>query len=140
MLKEVFINKTENSGIHLIRGIGSSGIAFIVDFLILILLVEIFHIHYIAGAIAGFIAGTTLLYFISVSWIFISRRVDNRLLEYILFIFLGIIGGILNILLLWIFTEKAGIYYMISRLMAAGMVFLFNFLSRKIILFSKIMD
>lgn len=138
MLKEVFIYKTKNSGIHLIRAIGSSGIAFLVDFLILILLVEIYLINYIAGAIAGFIAGTTLLYFISISWIFISRRLDNRLIEYSLFLLVGIIGGILNILLLWILTEKAGIYYMISRVMAAGMVFFFNFLSRKLILFSKI--
>ena len=138
MLKEIFIYKTDNPQIHLIRAIGSSGLAFLVDFLILILLVEIFHIHYITGATAGFIAGTTLLYYLSVLWIFISRRIDNRFLEYSLFLFVGIIGGILNILLLWIFTEKADIYYMVSRMMAACLVFMFNFLSRKLILFSKI--
>ncbi len=138
MLKEVFIYKTDNSSIHLLRSMGSSGIAFLVDFLTLILLVEFFHMHYIAGGAAGFITGTTLLYFISISWIFSSRRINNRVLEYLFFLSIGLIGGMLNILLLWVFTDKFDIYYMISRIMAASMVFLFNFLARKLILFSKI--
>ena len=140
MLKDFFVYKTDNLHIHLIRSMGASSLAFLVDFLILIFLVEIFHIHYIAGGIGGFIAGTTLLYFVSILWIFNSRRVKIRLHEYLLFIFVGIIGGILNILLLWVFTDKFDIYYMISRIIAAITVFLFNFLSRKLILFSKIRD
>ncbi|MCK5201860.1 MAG: GtrA family protein [Spirochaetales bacterium] len=140
MLKEFFIHKTDNSNIHLLRSMGSSGVAFLVDFLTLILLVEFFHMHYIQGGIAGFITGTTLLYFISISWIFNSRRINNKVFEYLFFLSIGLIGGMLNILLLWVFTDKFGIYYMISRIMAASIVFLFNFSCRKLILFSKIND
>jgi putative flippase GtrA len=138
MIKELLIQKTDNTGIHLFRSMGSSGLAFLFDFLILILLVEIFHIYYITAAIAGFITGTTFLYFISVLWIFDSRRLKNRLLEYFLFMFVGLIGGFLNIVFFWIITEKIGFYYMFSRIFAATIIFIFNFTSRKIILFSKI--
>ncbi|MCK5672958.1 MAG: GtrA family protein [Spirochaetales bacterium] len=137
MLKKIIIGKTDNSKIHLLRSIFSSGIAFAADFLILILLVEKFHLHYIISGTAGFLTGTTLLYFISVSWIFSSRRIQRKSLEYALFIFLGIIGGILNILFLWVFTDKFAVYYMVSRMIAATLVFFFNYLSRKLLIFTE---
>ena len=135
--KEIFISRTDNSKIHLIRSIISSTISFMIDFLILIILVEKFHIYYVIGGIAGFITGTTVLYFFSIFWIFNTRRIENIYLEYTYFIILGIIGGSLNILLLWLFTDKFNVYYMFSRMIAACIVFLFNFLSRKILLFTK---
>ncbi len=135
--KEILISRTDNSKIHLIRSIISSTVSFMIDFSILIVLVEKFHIYYIIGGIAGFIIGTTVLYFFSILWIFKTRRIENIYLEYLYFIILGIIGGALNILLLWLFTDKFNVYYMFSRMIAASIVFFFNFLSRKILLFTK---
>ena len=136
-LKKILISKSDNSKIHLIRSIISSSVSFMIDFLVLILLVEKYHIYYIISGIAGFIAGTSVLYFFSIFWIFNTRRIENTYLEYIYFIILGVIGGCLNILLLWIFTDKLNIYYMFSRMIAASTVFFFNFLSRKILLFTN---
>ena len=135
--KEILIKKTDDSKIQFIRSVISSTLSFLIDFLILITLVEKFHIYYVLGGIAGFITGTTVLYFLSIFWIFSTRRIKNTYLEYIYFIILGIIGGSLNILLLWLFTDKFNVYYMFSRIIAASIVFFFNFLSRKILLFTK---
>lgn len=138
ILEKIFIGKTDSTLIHFLRSIASGSISSILDLFTLIILVEIFNFNYLAGGVIGLIFGTTLNYFISVKWIFNSRNVENKQLEYIIFIFLGLIGGILNIAFLWFLTDKVGIYYIISRIAAASIVFIFNFLARKIILFKKI--
>lgn len=57
MLQKLFLKKSDRTLIHLLRLIFSSNIAFSVDFGILVLLTEVFHIHYLISAGAGFITG-----------------------------------------------------------------------------------
>ncbi len=135
--QKLFIEKSNSTAIHFVRSIASGSASSLLDFITLILLVEVFNFHYLTGGIFGLILGTTVNYFISVFWIFNSRRVDSKKIEYIIFIFLGLIGGILNILLFWFLTDSLEIFYMLSRIIAAALVFIFNFLARKVILFSK---
>ncbi len=137
LYRKLFFDKTNNKHIHLLRSIIASSVSFLLDFITLVILVEIFTVYYVYAGIIGFVAGTSLLYFLSVSWIFTSRRINNKFYEYLIFIFLGLIGGFLNILILWLLTDKIGIYYIYSRLIAATLVFFFNFIGRKIILFTK---
>ena len=134
-MENIFTGKTNSTLIHFLRSIASGSISSILDLFTLIILVELFNFNYLTGGIIGLILGTTLNYFISIKWIFNSRQVDNKKLEYIIFIFLGLIGGILNIALLWFLTEKVEIYYIVSRITAASTVFIFNFIARKFILF-----
>jgi putative flippase GtrA len=137
IIKDIFFGKSDNSLIHLVRSVISGSFSSILDFTVLFILVEVFQYHYIISGIIGLILGTSANYILSIKWIFNSRNLENKKLEYIIFIFLGLIGGLLNLLLLWLFTEKAEIYYMYSRIFAATIVFFFNFIARKLILFSS---
>jgi len=103
----------------------------------MVALVEIFHIYYLIGGAAGFIVGTSVSYLLSVKWVFSRRRVKKKTVEYAAYILLGMVGGGMNVMLLWFFTEKLSLYYMFSRISAASLVFFFNFAARKIILFSS---
>ena len=49
----------------------------------------------------------------------------------------GIIGLGLTEGLMWFFTDLVGLHYMLSKLVTAALVLLWNFIARKIILFTK---
>jgi putative flippase GtrA len=59
---------------------------------------------------------------------------ENRLLEFLLFTLIGFVGLGLNELFLWILTDLLLIYYLLSKIITAIIVYLWNFFARKIIL------
>ena len=135
MFRKLFSIKSDKTVIHLLRSIFSSNIAFSVDFGILVLLTEVFHIHYLISNGAGFIIGTTVSYILSIYWVFSKRRLENTHLEYWLFILIGLTGVGLNEIFIWFFTEHLHVYYLISKVISGSTVFFFNFFTRKYVLF-----
>ncbi len=113
----------------------ASAFAFSIDFGILTFFVEIVHLHYLISATIGFIVGTTITYLLSILWIFPRRSLSNQQMEYGLYLSIGVVGIGLNLLLMWIFTDLIGVFYMLSRIIAGTTVFFWNFLSRKYLLF-----
>lgn len=112
------------------------GAAFMVDFTLLFVLTEFGQIHYLLSASAAFMAGVTVNYALSVSWVFSNRSIDNRMHEFAIFAVIGILGLVFNAALIWLFTELIGFHYLGSKMVAAALIFLFNFGARKVLLFS----
>jgi putative flippase GtrA len=63
--------------------------------------------------------------------------VENKYLEFLLFLVIGLIGLGLNELFLWMLTDLAHVYYLISKILTAVVVYLWNFFARKILLFNR---
>jgi putative flippase GtrA len=120
---------------QLLKSMAVSFLAFAVDFGLLVLLTEAAGLHYLLSAAVSFLAGTTVSYVLSIVWVFPTRRFSTRLLEYGLFIAVGLVGLSLNEALLWAFTEPLGIFYMASKILAAAIIFFWNFWARKLLLF-----
>jgi putative flippase GtrA len=74
-------------------------------------------------------------YLLSVNWAFTNRSVKNAKVEFIIYCLIGVAGLALTEVGLWFFTERLGIYYMFSKVMAAVVVYLWNFFMRKYVLF-----
>ena len=123
------------TGGQFLRSIGASLAAFAVDFAVLALLTEAARLHYLLSAGISFLLGTTVSYVLSVLLVFQVRRHDSRLVEYALFVLVGLVGLALNEGLLWALTEKVGIYYLGSKVIAACLIFFWNFGARKHLLF-----
>ena len=123
------------TGGQLLRSMGVSLVAFAVDFAVLALLTEVARLHYLLSAGISFLLGTSVGYFLSILWVFPVRRYSSRVVEYALFIFVGLVGLGLNEVLLWALTEKVGIYYLASKAIAASVIFFWNFSARKFLLF-----
>lgn len=134
-LKKVFIHKTGNKYVQFFRYGFVSFAALIVDFGGLILLTELFKIHYIISATLSFTAGLAVNYLLSRAWVFEASRIESRLREFSLFTGIGIVGLILNDILLWVLTSHLGVYYVLSKLVATAIVFFWNFGARKILIF-----
>jgi putative flippase GtrA len=123
------------TGGQLLRSIGASLAAFAVDFGVLAFLTEAVGLHYLLSAGISFLLGTSVSYFLSVHFVFPVRRHESPLVEYALFVLVGVVGLGLNEGLLWALTEKAGIYYLASKVIAASFIFFWNFGARKYLLF-----
>lgn len=123
-------------GPELFRVFVVSLVALTVDTSILTLATELLSIHYLISALIGFLAGLITNYLLSVSWAFQARTVTDQRKEFLLFCLVGIIGLILNQLLLWTLTDLAHLHYLTSKVISVVLVFFWNYGARKTLLFS----
>jgi putative flippase GtrA len=116
------------------------GIAFVIDFGLFALCLYALEWHYLLANLMGLIAGLTLNYALSISWVFsdCERRLENRkLAEFSVFAIVGFIGVGINELLMLLLVNFFCVQGMISKMIAATIVLLWNFCSRKLILFKE---
>lgn len=114
----------------------ASSVALAVDYGLMVALTELAGLHYLISSAAGFCCGAAVAYGLSVRFVFQERRVAHRGLEFAVFVAIGVVALGLNQLLLMALVEGAGLNYALAKLPVVGVVFLFNFLVRKMVLFS----
>jgi putative flippase GtrA len=128
----LFAKSTDNLLIQLIRYAFVGGAAFVVDFGLLFFLTSYCGLFYQVSACISFIAGLTVNYLISISWVFNKRRMHNKMLgEFLLFALVGVIGLGLNALIMYLFTDIIGLFYLLSKIISTIIVFGWNFLGRR---------
>jgi putative flippase GtrA len=110
--------------------------AFLTDVSLLWLLVEQAGLHYLLAATLSFLAGTVVVYWVSIRHAFEVRSVDDRRKEFGYFATIGAAGILLNLCLMYVFVESAGLNYLIAKVLAGSFTFVTNFGLRKVLLFS----
>ncbi|MFW6138095.1 MAG: GtrA family protein [Spirochaetota bacterium] len=135
MFDKIFLKKSDNTLVHLLRSVISSNIAFCLDVGVLVLLTEVAGIYYLISNLISFVAGGSISYILSVWWVFNKRTLNSKHLEYVIFISIGTAGLGLNELMLWSLTEHINIFYIYSKIIAGSTIFFFNFFLRKYVLF-----
>ena len=109
-------------------------IAFAIDYGVLILLTEVFGLYYLLSAMISFTVSVVFNYLASMKYVFRGREDISRLKEFIIFVVLSLIGLGLTELLMWLLVDKALIHYMVSKILVTGIVMVWNFVSRKLLL------
>lgn len=135
--ENIIKGETTNTLIQLFRYLWVGGISFIVDYISLFIFTEYLHINYLISAAIAFVLGLTTNYKLSTIWVFNNSRLDNKFTEFTIFSIIGIIGLGLNEIIIYICSEFLNLYYMISKLISTAVVFFWNFLGRKYILFTN---
>jgi len=107
----------------------------IINLLILYTFTEFFGIYYLLSAIFAFLIAATNNYILNKIWTFNEKIKQNFISKYIKFLSVSIFALVFNLIFLYIFTELAGIYYLISQVLAIGIVLIINFLGNKIWIF-----
>jgi len=136
-IDDIFKGKTNKTFLQLIRYTFVGGFAFLVDFSLLYLLTDMARLNYLVSASIGFVAGLLVNYIISVCWVFTNSITSNKLLEFLIFALIGVVGLLFTDLLMWIFTSLIGIYYLLSKIITTILVYLWNFFARKYIIYNK---
>lgn len=110
------------------------GICFLIDYIILYICTDIFHIYYLISSIISFTISTIFNYILSIKWVFDVGNTNNKRENFIIFIVFSVIGLVLNQIIMWFGTSIIGIYYMITKIISTLIVMCFNFITRKIFL------
>jgi len=129
--------KTDNVFIQFFRYGIVGGLAFLVDYGLLYLLSDKCGLHYLLSASIAFIAGLVVNYLLSIFWVFSESKYQDKRKEFAIFAFIGVIGLGLTEGLMWLFTDLTGLHYLLSKLITAALVLLWNFFARKAVLFTK---
>jgi putative flippase GtrA len=135
MINKLFKEQTDNALIQLFRYSFVGGMAFLVDFSSLFIFTEYFKLYYLLAAAIGFIFGLGINYVFSNYWVFKRRTLKSRWLEFFIFCSIGIVGLGLNELLMYLFTTMLYWHYLISKSVATILIYLWNFFTRKFILY-----
>lgn len=133
--KRLFYGTTDRLLVQFVRYFFVGGFAFVVDFGLLYILTEYAGLHYLLSATLSFISGLLVNYVISCIWVFSNSKFKNRLVEFLFFASIGVVGLLLNDALIWLFTDCIGTHYMFSKIVAAAIVYLWNFFARKYLVF-----
>lgn len=137
-IKQLFIGKTDDSRIQIVRNAIVESIRIGFNSLMLFLMTE-----YILGEkyleintfVASMLSGI-LNYVLSTIWVFHKKQKKGNILRFIVFTIIGAIGLALNIGITSLLTKVCGIHYLVSNLIAQAIVFFFNFFMRKKIVYT----
>ena len=120
-----------------LRYVAASGVALAVDFGVYVALIRIAGIGYLLAAPIGFALGLVTIYAVSVRWVFAIRRLADTRLEFVVFATVGLAGLVLNQGIVFAGVEWLALSYELAKLTSAAIVFGFNFLARKLMLFTR---
>ena len=128
MIKKLFKNELFN---QIMKFGVVGGIAFIIDYICLIISKEIFELSVLLSAAIAFIISVIFNYILSIKWVFnVNKEIDQKK-NFIIFIVLSIIGLILTEIIMWFGTDIIKISYLIVKIFATAIVMVFNFITRK---------
>lgn len=109
-------------------------ICFGIDYALMIVLTELFHIMYLVSAAISFVVSVAVNYILSMRYVFHGKEDKSRLQEMIIFVALSTLGLGLNQLTMWIAVEFFHVFYVLAKVAATILVMVYNFISRKLVL------
>lgn len=133
--KSLFITKSNNTFIQFFRYIFVGGVAFLADGGSLFLITTI-GVNYLISVIFAFVIGLAVNYGLSKLLVFENSSVNGKI-EFLVYGIIGVIGLGFTEIIMYVLTEIAGLYFMVSKVIATIIVLVWNFVARKIILYRK---
>lgn len=134
--KTLFREKTTNVFIQFFRYIFVGGFAFVADAATLWLCEKF--MHYMIAAAIAFVVGVAVNYILSVCFVFSeTEQVKSKVKEFIVYGVIGVIGLLITEAIMYICTDIIGMYFLLSKIIAAVIVLVWNFAARKKILYAK---
>lgn len=109
-------------------------VCFAIDYTLMILLTELAGLDYLLSSGISFSVSVVVNYLLSMRFVFRSKKDANKVKEFTVFVVLSITGLLLTEALMWVGVELIGIHYMFTKVAVTGIVMVYNFVTRKLIL------
>lgn len=103
----------------------------------LILFTEKFEIHYLSSAIMGGLISSTINFSLNKKITFKEKLEKNFFQKYWKFGTIKMTTGLIGLVILFVLTSFGGIHYLISSVIAIGLISTTNFIANKFITFNK---
>lgn len=140
-LKAIFLDPTDNGFLQFFRYLFVGGIATVVDWLLSFGAEKMFssvtslesQMVYIIATTVGFAGGLTTNFLLSRAFVFATQeaRAKTKLGEFMGHLMVGAIGLGMSYLIVWVGTAYIIDVFMLFRMLATVVVFVWNYLARK---------
>lgn len=111
------------------------GLATLVEWAAFYVLNSIFSVHYMIATALAFVLSTFVNWAFGRLILFREKTDQSTFFELVKIYAVSIIGLLLNLLIMFIAVEKIGLNEMISKIIATCLVFIWNFLIRKLVIY-----
>jgi len=136
MLTRQLFNK--NSLFEALRYTLASIVALCIDTSILFFLHYTFGLSLLWATAIGFFSGILVIYVLSIKHVFSYRRIEDTPAQELFWFWLsGAIGLLLTVSSIWALSTYFSLPLLVAKILTAGFVFTFNFIFRKLFLFTN---
>ncbi|MBL0742208.1 GtrA family protein [Chryseolinea sp. Jin1] len=104
---------------------------------LLIMFVERFALSYLVANVFAFLITCIINYYLSRKWVF-ERTGERKRVEFMLFMFFVTCGLLISQFVMWVCVGQWHIDYRISKVIATGFVVIWNFFTRKHVVFNRL--
>ncbi len=135
--KALFVEETYDSFVQFFRYLFVGGLASVVDWTALWFFYDIINIHKYVSIALAFICGLLVNYIFSSLFVFTKIENSSRTSQFSIYLTTGLMGLGWTELFMLLFDKALGIHYMVSKIITTAIVLLWNFGSKKILLYRK---
>ncbi len=118
------------------------GVSAIVEWLVFSVLDTLLELPYLLSTVLAFICSTTVNWFLGRTFTFKDSAYQNQKAKEIVLVFLvSAVGLLFNLLLMYLFVTVLGmnthLLKTIAKILSTGIVFIWNFVSRKYLIYKE---
>lgn len=136
MINRLLSNFTDKERIaEVIRFLIVGGGCFLLEYILLYVLTEYMHIGYLVSSAIAFTVSLLVNYILCLLVVFNVKHQSS--LEIGLFIITSLIGLIINQGVMWFLVEIIAWWYMFAKVIASGIVMIWNYITKRYILIRK---
>lgn len=106
-------------------------IATLIDYGGMILCKEVLGLNVLLSVAIGFTISVIANYLLSVKYVFDVDKSKSKQRNFVLFIIFSVIGLLLTELIMYLGTDILHVNYILIKILATGIVMVFNFITRK---------
>ncbi|GGK56606.1 hypothetical protein GCM10011405_00930 [Rufibacter glacialis] len=99
-------------------------------------MVEFLGVYYVFATVFSTVIAIVLNYFLTRKWVFSSSKYSFKY-EFSSFVLFSLVGLLLNLGLILLFVEKIQMNPLLGKLLAIGLVSVFNYFSKKKLVFGE---
>ena len=133
-LWDILLSPTHSIFVQIPRALVVSALAAALDVGVLVLLVELAGWHPTFAAVISYLLGGVLQYVLSSIWVF-PNSPKNVVVGFTAFGILSLVGLLITWGTMWLLYDNLHVYYLFAKVVALGLSFCWNFLSRRYWLF-----
>lgn len=113
-------------------------IATFIDYLVMIVLKELFSVNVLVASATGFIVALIFNYSYNMMYVFVDLKEGmTKIKSSAIFLITSLIGLLFNQLIMYILVERLFVYYILSKFVSIALVGLWNFFSKQLLLEEK---
>jgi putative flippase GtrA len=128
------LGSTDNTAVQVPRALAASVFAAVFDFGSLVILVERAGWRPVPAAVVGYLLGVAIQYLLCSFWVFPASS-QSHASGFGVFVVLSLVGLGITWAVMAVAYDLAGLEYLFAKVLALGLSFAWNFLSRKYLLF-----